>query len=69
MADIEYVKDIPDNFQFLSDSQDVEQIKSDIPGADEFDSFFVSIQDGDYLDIYGIKGIIPYNNKPVYKLR
>lgn len=52
----------------MSDSQDVAPIKCAIKGADEFDSFFVKTGDGEYLEIWGICGIIPYTHKNAYRI-
>ena len=66
------VKDLNEreDLQFISDSQDVEQIKKDlnIKDYDTIHSFFVKVQDGEYKEVYGIGGIIPYLDKTVYKI-
>ena len=55
---------------FVNDLQDVNFIKEYIgKKAVEFDSFFVNILDGDYSEIYGIFGSIPYLEKEVYKIK
>lgn len=36
--------------------------------AKEFDSFFVRVEDGDYAEVYGMKGTIPYLNRNVEQL-
>lgn len=60
---------VPDDHQFVSDSQDVEAIKGNLGViAQEFDSFFVKIQDGDYVSVYGLEGIVPLKSKPVWKI-
>lgn len=52
------------DLQFVSDSQDVDFIKQHCGSiANEFDAFFVSIKDGDYTEIWGIHGIVPFNQK------
>ena len=55
------VKDISEEAIFVSDSQDVQAIKEFI-GEDAygFDSFFVTIADGEYESVWGMCGIIPY---------
>lgn len=58
------------SFQFVSDSQDVKPIKESLgTGGGEFDSFFVKIGDGDYVEVWGIHGVIPYTNKTAYQLK
>lgn len=61
--DTENVSDIQgDNkLEFVSDSQDVRPI-NDMYGTD-YDSFFVEIGDGDFIRVYGMRGIVPYLDK------
>lgn len=67
---IRKVRDInSDEYQFISDSQDVDEYKNYIGGeeANEYDSFFVKFTpDGDVVEIWGMSGIIGYLNKNVY---
>lgn len=54
---------------FVSDSQEVEAIKSHVGEAgNEFDSFFVKVEEGDYAEVWGVHGIIPYTNKNAYRI-
>jgi len=72
---------LPAYLQFVSDSQDIAPIKehlgkqipceSSITGylnVEGYDAFFVSIADGDYVEIWGICGIVPYNSKLTTRL-
>ena len=55
---------------FVSDSQDVQPIKEllgDI--AADYDSFFVEIKDGDYWQVWGMEGIVPWLHKSVTRIR
>lgn len=55
---------LPVGLQFVSDSQDVQAVKEHVgPNANGYDAFFVGIEDGDYTEVWGICGIIPYNSK------
>lgn len=65
---------------FVSNSQDVQAIKNDLgyqakmPNGYTFhlkdiDAFFVEITDGDYGEIWGMSGIIPYNTREVIRVR
>jgi hypothetical protein len=58
------------DLQFISDSQDVQSLKEHFGNhcLEDFDSFFVKIEDGDYTEVYGINGIIPYLYKDVYEI-
>ena len=60
---------LPIELQFVSDSQDVAPIKERIgESAQGYDAFFVAIQDGDYVEVWGICGIIPYRSKLTSRL-
>lgn len=65
--------DMPEDegWYFLVDSQDVAEIKEHFGNTaklDQFDSFFACIADGDYQEVYGMQGIVPLTNKPVYRI-
>jgi len=66
---VSIVASLGPHLQFFSDSQDVQPIKEDI-GADAegYDSFFVATKDGDYTEVWGMSGIIPYRSKLVTRL-
>lgn len=58
------------NFTFISDSQDAQAIRDCIGGDSvDYDSFFVKIADGDYVEVWGMVGIIPLKSKLCSKLR
>lgn len=62
------VSELPDGLIFVSDSQDVTEIKSffgNHPVIDNYDSFFVAIDEGEYSEVYGMEGIVPYLYKSV----
>lgn len=61
-------------YQFVSDSQDVAEIKHNLGrelagSQNEFDSFFVVVEDGDYSKVWGMTGIVPLNSKRLYRIR
>ena len=63
------VSELPAALQFVSDSQDVDAVKEHIgQAAQEFDSFFVNVQDGDYSEVWGMCGIVPLNSKMVTRI-
>lgn len=35
---------------------------------EEYDSYFVLTEDGDYIAVYGMHGSVPYNHKTLYLL-
>jgi len=65
-----FVKDLEEkDLQFIDTSQEVEEIKKHLGRrAKEFDSFFVRVEDGDYAEVYGMRGIVPYKNRYVEQL-
>jgi hypothetical protein len=66
LADCKFDK----SFNFVSDSQEVKSIKENLGEvADEFDSFFVKVGDGDYVEVWGIHGIIPFDSKLAFKIK
>jgi hypothetical protein len=66
---LEHCKFDGDKWKFVSDSQDTQAVKENIGQiAMEFDSFFVKIGEGEYLEAWGIHGIIPYTNKTAYQI-
>ena len=62
------VAQIPDSFDFVSDSQEVEPIKQSFKKAKEYDSFFVRAENGGYVSIYGMVGCVPYLSKLATKI-
>lgn len=65
VADLEGRGDL----MLLTDSQEIKAVKEYFgsrPAVRDFDGFFVEVADGDYGDVYGFEGIVPYNYKPVY---
>lgn len=71
---IGYIKDCQsmlEGYQFISDSQDTIALREyfgNRGSISEFQSFFIKIHEGDYISIYGIKGIIPHLNKRLFKI-
>ncbi len=58
------------NLQFISDSQDITEIKKHVgKEAIPYDSFFVSTADGDYTEVWGMCGIVPYLSKLATRLK
>jgi hypothetical protein len=56
-------------FTFVSDSQDVQAIRDNVVGTAEYDSYFVRLDgEGDYAEVYGMRGIIPKLDKAVHKI-
>jgi hypothetical protein len=67
VGDIRIVNNIPQSYQFISDSQDVTPVLEDCRAeaeaagltVDEYDSVFVLTGDGEYLQVWGMVGIVP----------
>lgn len=56
------VEQLPDDprIAFVSDYQEVETIKSNLgEGTEEYDSFFLIVDDGEYVSVWGMEGIVP----------
>jgi hypothetical protein len=63
------VEALPQELQFICDSQDVEPIREHIgAAADGYDAFFVHAVDGEYVEVWGICGTVPYNSKLTSRL-
>jgi hypothetical protein len=69
---IKTVKDVPADYQFISDSQDTKFFQEYYhkTAAAKCDSFFVRLDESgtEYESIYGITGIVPHLEKTVYKI-
>ena len=60
---------LPQELQFVSDSQDVAAVKEHLgPEAQDYDAFFVAVADGDYTEVWGMCGCVPYLSKLVSRL-
>jgi hypothetical protein len=63
------ISDLNNNLILVTDSQDATNIKEYLGRiGDDYDSFFVKVEDGDFAEVYGFYGIIPELNKICYKL-
>jgi hypothetical protein len=64
------VKDIENkDLVFTNSDCEVETIKTHLgKKAKEFDSFFVHVRNGDYAEVYGMMGSVPYLNRQVVQL-
>lgn len=66
-----YIKDIQSDYILINLSQDVQFIKDYFSSmvVNKFDSFFVKIENGDYTDIIGFYGSVPYIDKNAYVIK
>lgn len=64
------VKDLEqrDYLTWVDLSQDIEAIHEHIPESQRYDTFFVDIQDGEYVEVWGMYNTVPYLNKLVYRV-
>lgn len=55
---------------FLCDSAEVQDLREKLALSpdEDFDSFFVGIKDGDYTEVWGMPGIVPYKDRKVYPI-
>jgi len=65
---IKIVAQFGPEYSFVSDSQDTAPIKADVAGAKDYDAFFVLAVDGEYTEVWGMVGIVPYRSKLVTRL-
>lgn len=67
------VKDVPESFVLLQDSQEVkavlERLGVEAERASSYGCLFVRIEDGDYEEVYALEGFVPYLKLPVERLR
>ncbi len=64
------IKDIPEDYELITDSQHVNACKRVLIGwyGLDFDSFFVKQSDFGFEKAYGFKGTVPYLDKDVIEL-
>lgn len=68
---IKTIKELRDpELLLVTDSQDVRAVKDTIGfPALEYDGFFVKVENGDYSEVWGFLGTIPYVWKHAERLR
>jgi len=66
VADLNSRRDL----ELATNSQDVNAIKEYFNNKtiNSFDSFFVKVEDGEYVELYGFNGNTAYISKPIYKI-
>jgi hypothetical protein len=57
---------MPDEFAFINDSAEVFHIAASL--GRPFNAFFVHAVDGEYVEVWGMYGVIPTLNRPVYRV-
>ena len=66
------VRNLPESnaIEFINDSFEVTLLRAHFgkEKCTEFDSFFVVVDKGDYIAAWGMRGIVPYLTKPLYRL-
>jgi len=65
-----FVKDIQDREDLLFTSVDFEvrEIKEMLGIREDFDALFLKIEEGEFVEVYGMHGIIPDLNRAVYRV-
>jgi mannose-1-phosphate guanylyltransferase len=66
----EKVKEISEDYQLITDSQEIRSIGKQIgmPDVEEFPSLFVLQKDGNYKYIYGCYSLVPKLEDPVTRI-
>lgn len=63
------VANLGPHLQLVTDSQDVQAIREHLgESAGNYDAFFVAVADGDYTEVWGMVGTVPYRSKLVSRL-
>jgi hypothetical protein len=63
------VSEFDENYVLITNSQDIKEIKELVaPFAEDYDGFFAIIEDGDYKEIWGFEGTVPFTWKTAYKV-
>jgi len=63
------VANLGQHLQLITDSQDVQAIREYLgKDAGNYAAFFVDIRNGEYAEVWGMVGIVPYLSKLVNKL-
>jgi hypothetical protein len=53
----------------VTDSQEIDHVFSNLGyHPRNIDGLFVFVGDGDYLQIWGFRGCVAYNDKPIYRI-
>ena len=66
------VDDLSETLQLATNSQDVDWIKDHLGNhidVLDFGGFLYQVEGGDFTEIYGFFGNVPYNEKPVFRIR
>lgn len=63
------VEDLQDRDDLTFCETDADHIKDVVGGeAYDYDTFFVKVENGDYTEVWGMHGIIPYFYKAVTRI-
>jgi len=64
------VKDIPNEFELVTDSQEIGSIAANLGiDLDDYGCLFVEVLDGEYGQVYGCSGNIPYLMDTAYLIK
>ena len=64
------VSELSNHLEFISDSSEVQTIRESLAltAEEDFDSFFVHCENGEYVEVWGMSGIVPHNDKQVFSI-
>lgn len=63
------VANLSPELMLLTDSQDVAAVRDDLgQDAAGYDAFFVRVEGGEFVEVWGMVGIVPYLSKLVSRL-
>lgn len=62
------IRNIPENYTLLTDTQETDAVRETIPAARDYDSFFVLQKEGDIIGLFGFCGTVAYLSKLAKRL-
>jgi hypothetical protein len=64
------VKDIPENFELVTESQEIGSIADNLGiDLDDYGCLFVEVLEGEYGQVYGCSGSVPYLMDTAYLIK
>jgi hypothetical protein len=73
VIEVKQVQDVYNDCVFITRTSEVDYVLRCVLdltfNTGEYKALFVNIQGGEYVEVYAMKGIVPFLNKPVYRLR
>lgn len=68
LGSLSIVNALAKDLDFTTDSLEVKAIQESVRDASDYDAFFVRVGNGDYTEIWGMAGTVPYLSNLVKRL-